>query len=591
MENKENRREKPVSTKGKRIRILLGFLILGLGISLSSPVTSLALQLPVFKLVVPEVERERAVSILTNLHKGRLSPGAEEKDRVKVFIYRAGKKELEIYKASGGIFIRDVEQLWNPRLKPTLPSQDEAKRLADKFLADNKLLPGPDPHVKVSFSGYSETAGAAVDDLGKAEKKKVLDVQVNYKVDLSVEGTEGQRHTLPVVGGGGKFKVVIGQGDSVIGYLGVWRPIAEVASREEILPQAEAEAKFKKMVGNLKVTKTESFLAYYSAPIFEEQTYLAPVWVVKTEAEIGGKKVPLRNTIIAATKYGPKWPEIPAIKRTQEDKPLPRALDKDEHVGPQRESLLDLLAQPAWAQDGIIEAATSWIGPSQGLYGSPANAQGFVDGLSAAGWTINFNWGEANAWESDWNSNDDNWVDAADFVFYTGHADENSWVLNSPADTSLRYTEVGLTPGSPHDHYGQNDLEWVIIAACGPHESSHFTTGVGNAFDRWRGIFDGLHVFMGYGAVTSDNTTEGARVVELALAGWPIIDAWFRTAWEIQDSTNGWSAPYGPTIYVTAMYAHRGDHATRNDHIWGTGTTVVDPVSPGQERYLMWSGT
>jgi len=253
--------------------------------------------------------------------------------------------------------------------------------------------------------------------------------------------------------------------------------------------------------------------------------------------------------------------------------------------------LLDLLAQPAWAQDGIIEAATSWIGPSQGLSGSPANAQGFVDGLSAAGWTINFNWGEANAWESDWNSNDDNWVDSADFVFYTGHADENGWVLNVPADTSLDYTEVGLTPGIPHDHYGQNDLEWFIIAACGPHESSHFTTGVGNAFDRWRGIFDGLHVFMGYGAVTSDNTTEGARVVELALAGWPIIDAWFRTAWEIQPSTNGYSAPYGPTVYVTAMYAHRGDHATRDDHIWGTGTTVADPVSPGQERYFMWSGT
>ncbi|MFI6603317.1 DUF6345 domain-containing protein [Nonomuraea sp. NPDC050536] len=39
------------------------------------------------------------------------------------------------------------------------------------------------------------------------------------------------------------------------------------------------------------------------------------------------------------------------------------------------------------------------------------DAQGFVDGLAADGWLVNFNWGEANAWESDWRRNDDIWVD------------------------------------------------------------------------------------------------------------------------------------------------------------------------------------
>ncbi len=112
-----------------------------------------------------------------------------------------------------------------------------------------------------------------------------------------------------------------------------------------------------------------------------------------------------------------------------------------------------------------------------------------------------------------------------------------------------------------------------------------------NAFDRWRGIFDGLHIFLGYGAVTYDNTTEGARVTELMRQGWTVIDAWFRTAWEIQPSTNNSNAPDGPTIWVTAMYAHMGSNDTRNDHIWGTGTTVADPVGSGQKRKLLWSGT
>ena len=546
------------------------------------PVVSVAEQLPVYKLAEPKIDQARAASILANLHKNRLPPGTKSEEKPNILIQRAGDKELEIYKASGGVFLRDTKQLWNQKLKPRLPSRDKAKTLADEFLASSKLLPSTDSHIKVSFSEFTET-GVATDRPGKIDKK-ILDIQVNYKVDVVVEGAKGEVILIPVVGGGGNFKVALGHQGEVIGYQGVWRPIAEVASMEEILPRAEAEAKFKSMAGNAKVTKVESFLAYYSAPAFEEQRVLAPVWVIKAEAQFIDQKVPLRNTIIAATKYGPIWPEIQVKPRVKEEKPRPESIDKDE-----KKSWLDLIINTAYA--GIKEAGTSWIGPSQGLGGSPANAQGFVDGLAAAGWTINFNWGETAAFESDWNSDDDNWADAADFVFYTGHANSDGWVLNNPNDTFLHHTEVGATPGSPNDRYGQNDLEWIIIAACGPHQSSHFVGGVGNAFDRWRGIFDGLHVFLGYGAVTFDNTTEGSRVVELARAGWPIIDAWFRTAWEIQPSSNGYGAPNGPTIYVTAMYAHDGSHNTRNDHIWGTGTTVSDPVNPGQQRYLMWSGT
>jgi hypothetical protein len=521
-------------------------------------------RLPVFKLVEPKVDRDKAASIMAYLHGGKLPPDAKGIEETRILGHSAGKKELEIYKASGGIFLRDTEHLWNPKLKPVLPNREKANEIAHKFLYDNKLLPGEDQHVKISFAGFTETAGVA-DGQGKLEKIS-LDLQTNYKVEIAIQEPKGQELLMPVIGGGGKFKVAIGEGGSVIGHHGVWRPIAEVASMVDIMSQAEVEEKFKKMAGGLKVTKIDSFLAYYSAPAFEEQAHLAPVWVVKAEAEVGRQKVPLRNAIFAATDFGPKYPKIPAKTRSKGEKPV----------------LLERVINP-------YEAGTSWIGPSQGLGGSPANAKGFVDGLGAAGWIINFNWGEAAAFESDWNRDANNWVEGADFVFYTGHANENGWVLNNPDDTFLNYSEVGTSPAN--NHYGKVDLEWIIIAACGPHESNHFTTNVSNAFDRWRPIFKGLHIFMGYGSVTNDNTQEGARVVELARAGWPIIDAWFRTAWEIQPSSNGYSAPYGSTVFVTAMYAHMGDHATRYDHIWGTGNTVADPVGLGQQRYLMWSST
>jgi hypothetical protein len=575
--NRMSRREKSFGARSFGSSFVL---ILGMAWSVASP----AEQLPVFKLAEPKVDQSRATVILANLQREKPGFPAKSEDNGSVFIASAGSKEVEVYKASGGVFLRDTKQLWNPNLRPQLPSREKAKVLADKFLAENKLLPGEDGHVKVSFAEFTET-GVAADIPGKLDKK-ILDIQANYKADLLIEKTTGQKLVMPVVGGGGDFKVAIGDRGAVIGFLGGWRPIAEIASTEEILPKTEAEAKFKGVVGNANVTKIESFLAYYSAPAYEQQNILAPVWVVKAEAKFGDQKVRVRNGIIAATKYGPTWPEIPTKTRIKEEQPGPRSLDKDES----QQSRLDLLFTSAYAQSAP-EAGTSWIGPSQGLGGSPANAQGFVDGLAAAGWNINFNWGEANAWESDWNSNDDNWVDAADFVFYTGHANSDGWVLNTPNDTFLHFSEVGATPGSPNDRLGQSDLEWIIIAACGPHQSNHFVGSVGNAFDRWRGMFDGLHVFLGYGAVTYDNTTEGSRVVELAGAGWPVIDAWFRAAWEIQPSTNGYSAPDGPTIYVTAMYAHKGSHETRTDHIWGTGTTASDPVNPGQQRYLMWSGT
>lgn len=576
----DTKSKQPLSGGGQKRMLLLM-----LGITLM-PVAVLAEQLPVYKLATPTVDYEKANAILASMYGGKLPTSPEITEKRGSVIFRVGAKEVEIQKASGGFFARDAERLWNPNLKAQLPDEKTARTVADAFMADNKLVPARSPFASFSFAGFSET-GAGEDVPGIVVKHQ-LDTQANYQMHLLVKDATGAQMKVPVVGGGGKFKVALGDGGAVIGFHGNWRPITGVLSYEESMSRTDAEAKFRKMASGMKILKTESFLAYYAAPSFEGQETLAPVWVVKAEGEVDGRKVPLRNAIIAATQYGPAFPAIPAKQRLINDKP-PAPTEEDDASRAARFKWLDLLIPKAFAAG--IEAGTSWIGPSQGLAGSPANAQGFVDNLAAAGWNINFNWGELAAWESDWNANDDSYVDAADFVFYTGHANSDGWVLNNPNDTFLSYTEVGASPSSPNDHYGQNDLEWFIIAACGPHQSSHFTSGIGNAFDRWRGIFDGLHVFLGYGAVTYDNTTEGARVTELALSGWTVIDAWFRAAWEIQPSTNGYAAPNGSTIYVTAMYATKSGVNTRNDHIWNSGTTVSDPTIPNQTRWLMWSGT
>lgn len=555
-------------------------------LSLTAPL-AMAEQLPVFQLGTDEVTEARGAAVLYSMYGGSPPAKVETHDTRTTLIQSIGSKQLEIEKASGGMFMRDSRQLWNVALKPKLPDRDKARQIADEFLKTAQLLPRADKYIATNFEGFAETAVSP--DSGNTLDKTSLDVQVNYSVKMIVTRETGKQEQVPIVGGGADFKVALGEGGGIIGYTGVWRPITGIAATADVIPQKDAEAQYLKSLSGMKVTALSSSLAYYAAPSFESQSTLTPVWVMRGEADVDGHLVPLRIGIIPATKFGPTWraPRLPP--REDGQKPIDGSLDGDEKFGANR-SFLDFLISPAHASNPF-EAGTSWIGPSQGLSGSPANAQGFVNNLGAAGWLINFNWGEWAAFESDWNANDDSWVDAADFVFYTGHANSDGWVLNVPNDTFLNFSEVGAWPGSPNDRWGQNDLEWMIIAACGPLQSSHFVGSIGNAFDRWRGAFDGLHTLMGYGAVTFDTTQEGARVTQLSLSGWNVIDAWFRTAWEIQPSTNGVAAPNGSTIFVTAMYATNSSNDTRNDHIWGTGTTVGDSRDPNQQRWLLWSGT
>jgi hypothetical protein len=214
---------------------------------------------------------------------------------------------------------------------------------------------------------------------------------------------------------------------------------------------------------------------------------------------------------------------------------------------------------------GYYSAGTSWIGLSGGLAGSQKNAQGFVDGLAAIGWHIRFNWGDANAWESDWRRNDDDWVDAVDFVFYTGHANSDGWVLSPPDDDFLHRTE---TAGGS-DLWGANNAEWIVVAACGPLQDKVVGSG-GDVLARWKDAFDGLHILMGYAQVTSDTEEEGKRLVKYAKAGSTIIQSWFRTGQEIQ----------GSGIWVGAYYLGNASGSTYGDHLWGVGSVGPDITSP-----------
>ncbi|MEU4396510.1 DUF6345 domain-containing protein [Kribbella sp. NPDC023855] len=486
---------------------------------------------------------------------------------------------VELSRASGGLWAADKSQLFNADLTPDLPSEDEAVSEARTFMESAGLLP--------SLTGSATwgellTASSRVVTLTEGGRTEVLlDRQIVFPV--VVDG-------LPVVGGGGDFTLAFGDGGRPIGLHGVWREIHDSFS-SAALPAEQIDEIFREELAaqGVKTTAVSQYLAFYSAPAFDRQDFLYPVYVMGGTGVFGDREVPLRLSMFPATEFGPKR-SLPAPERIRRSKiGARRSTGRDaeaKHV--RRGYNSGASRQGARVVANPFEAGASWIGSSGGLAGSKKNAQGFIDQWRDDGWNINFNWGDGNAWESDWRRNDDTWVDAADFVFYTGHADMNGWTLASPDDGSLQFNEVGGSPGNPGDLWGENDLEWLVVAACGPLQDELLSKGGGDVLSRWDGAFDGLHLLMGYGAITFDNESEGRTLAAYARQGQTLKDAWFRTAKEIQPASNGEAPPNGPTVWVGVMWVTRLGVDPINDHAWNHGSVAADPTSP-TSLSCMWT--
>jgi hypothetical protein len=533
--------------------------------------------------------------------------------------FAAAPVKLEVDAARGGWFGADETRLWRPERVATtvpLPSADEARRTGERLLTESGAfsgIPGPFQLTRPRLGG-TVTATQSRD----GGQRRLIRNDVRYGIDVELDLTEYGAGVVPLVGRGGRFSVTFGEQGRVIGSHGVWRPPVEPPVLVELLPEKQTDEQFRALTHGVKLRGFRSILAYYAAPSFAEQAYLAPVRVYFASIEVDGRVIPMRAVILPACEggftppqpvpqprrrpeAGPQVRPLPADLRLEAGQPVPlgirmntRAL-RDRGVDPATVLVADpgraggLIVNPqippAVLADlstmlGSYSAGTSWIGLIGGLGGSQGNAQGFVDGLADAGWSIRFNHGDANAWETDWRKNDDEWVDAVDFVFYTGHASPEGWVLVAPEDGFLHYAE---TAGGP-DLWGPKELEWIVIAACGPLQDDAVKPGGGNAIDRWKTAFDGLHLLMGYAEVTYDNTEEGRRLVQYAREGSTLMSAWFRTAQEIQPSKL--FEPDGPIIYASTMWVDGAGGCTAGDHLWGYGEVGPDVSEP-----LSWSCT
>jgi hypothetical protein len=560
------------------------------------------MKLPVFKVASTIAPAERIRDL-----GDRLFPREDHEivERGTLVELRGKTGAIEVDVGKGGLWGNDSTRLWrfrpNDSQRRNLIGGSEARKRALELLTSQGIL----PDLAAPFRLRSPKVTGAVTAYApeKNGRRQTIKEDTTVLAEMEVDASAyGAKKPMRVVGGGGRFGVVFGEHGRLLGVRGVWRPPVGKPTQHEVISQNKADEIFRKQTVGVSVADYSSELAYYAAPAFAEQELLYPVYVYTAVAKLDKQRVPLRKILIPATEVGPmNQPGEGQLPRTKDGKPRVRPLPADFRPVPGKPlppgialsrrlmrsgkaKLTDfflpsvngdpLIVKPGLTPVkikelanllGFYSAGTSWIGLSGGLGGSQNNAKGFVDGLAASGWDIRFNWGDANAWESDWRRNDDTWVDAVDFVFYTGHANSDGWVLSAPDDDFLHFSE---TAGAA-DLWGQKNLEWAVVAACGPLQDEVVGSG-GDVLDRWRNAFDGLHILMGYAQVTYDNEEEGKRLAQYAKNGSTIIQSWFRTGQEIQ--------PEG--IWVGAYYLGDAHGSTGDDHLWGVGSVGPDVTNP-----------
>lgn len=544
--------------------------------------------LPIYQLAPPDV----SAGTIPGPARPFVGSGATVSETADRLYYRSGPIRLEVYKASGGFWLEDTTKLWDPdaphQLRDTTDLLPGVAGLAKGFANDSGFT-------TFRFNGFLPTVVRRRDSAGVTSNFN-LDWRAGFGA-LVAGGRPrpwAQARKYPVTGGGGKFNYHYGDQGRVIGVHGVWREIQGVARRERLVPLKAANNRFLNLVGGgQNVTFRPPVIAYNSAPAPFAQDLLSPVYIYSGTMTVDGKPVPLRVTTIPATEgktaFSPRAAlrmalraltisatdaQAQATRRTQADTPRTGSEDPE---GPEEGGNAPPASAP-WR-----EAAASCL---TDLPNMQANASEFLDALSDDGWAVNFNWVDHDAWRTDWMGERAKWADSADLLYYNGHASDYGWKLAKPAsDNYLMLTNVDAA-ASP---YGAKDLEWIAISACGPLQDESLSPGGGDALDRWWRAFDGLHLLLGYGSASTDVPGEGNRFAKYLLEGETIVNAWFRTAAELQPADNGNSAPDGPTTRAGAMWALKyGKPNPLDDHLWGHGLVAPDP-NPPDEWWIMWS--
>lgn len=133
---------------------------------------------------------------------------------------------------------------------------------------------------------------------------------------------------------------------------------------------------------------------------------------------------------------------------------------------------------------------------------------GFLNGMVSRGHTASFNWGDSNAFETDFRDtslggDDGNWVDSVDFAHFSSHGSTSAANVFSGFFGSQ---QTSCTWRSNQARYGNNfNLEYLILDTCNSLELTR------DIIATWHGTFQRLHMIFGFTDLVSDSWWTGGR--------------------------------------------------------------------------------
>ena len=187
-------------------------------------------------------------------------------------------------------------------------------------------------------------------------------------------------------------------------------------------------------------------------------------------------------------------------------------------------------------------------------------------------------------------------MEKVDAAFFIGHAEARGWHMHDAQGSGMMVDYSSAV----NWRWGVGRLRWIFVMGCGPLEDAALwgrtildntiCVEINDVFGRWVPRFDGLRALLGFGSVTVCYSSWPQGFLEQARQpGTPLIDAWFSSAIELQSDSNSYSGPpQGPTIYVGALWAEKGDESARNDVLIGEDASM-DPIRDPDRYVALWS--
>lgn len=241
-------------------------------------------------------------------------------------------------------------------------------------------------------------------------------------------------------------------------------------------------------------------------------------------------------------------------------------------------NMIQQASAPITDDDSRYEYGVEWINeypwPTKDLSRRDNSAKGLKNKLVGKGWS-GFEYSNSHVYESDFDQNENSYVDTKDIVLFTGHG-SSSWDYTyskrlHSALFSGWHDDRHLLPGEVRHSWGERDLEWLAFEACKILEDR----------DEWAATMNDIHLLLGFKTeaydydlgywwaegMVSDGNWDPAEKVK---------DAWVWAAIQVESGKGVVSRVIGQTWGVG------------NDYLWGQGTGPTCDDAADDDYYYYW---